>query len=67
MGRREQVMFQRQLIQSLSEDIFDAFVADIVKVQRPDTGVFQTDSAVFFSQSDNALGGSEMIQNRITK
>lgn len=60
-------MFQRQLVQSLSEDIFDAFVTNIVKVQRPDTGVFQTDGAILFSKPDNALGCPEMIQNLIVE
>ena len=60
-------MFQRQLIQTLAEDVFDTFVTDVVKMQRPETGVFQPDRAVFFSQSDNALDCPEIIQNCISK
>jgi hypothetical protein len=60
-------MFQRQLIDALAEDVFDTPVLDVVKVQRPDTGILQPDGAVFFGQADNTLGGPEMIQNRIAK
>lgn len=60
-------MFQRQLIQSLRKDIFDAFVTNIVKVQRPDTGVFQTNGAILFGKPDNTLGCPEMIQNLIAE
>lgn len=60
-------MLQRQLVQAMAEDVFDTFVTDVVKMQRPDTGVFQPDRAVFFSQSDNALDCPEIIQNCISE
>ena len=56
-------MIKRQLVQTLAEDVFDTSVADVVKMQCPETGVFQPDWSVFFAKADNALGCPEMIQN----
>lgn len=60
-------MFQRQLIDPLFEDIFDACIFNVVEMQCAKTGAFQTDDTIFFSKPDNALGAPEMIQNLIAK
>ncbi len=40
-------MLQRQLIEALMKNIFNALILDVIKRQSPDSGVFQTDGAVF--------------------
>lgn len=60
-------MLQWQLIQSLGEDIFDAFVADTVKVQRPDTGVSRRTAPYYLASPIMPWVARMMIQNRITE
>lgn len=56
-----------RLIQPLLQDCLDRFISGIIKVQRPRTGVLQTQRTVLLSETDDALGGAQIVQNPVAE
>ena len=55
------------LIQALFQNGLDRFIAGIFEVQRPLAGGFQTRRSVILSQTDDTLGGAQIVQNPVGK
>ena len=56
---------QGLLIEPLYEDVFHRLVFDVVKMQRPPAGCFQTERTVFFLQTDYTLGCAQVVEHAV--